>query len=136
MSNPKALSARSTQATPLVFGKQQRSFLIMPYSTATQRTLMKVRSFGDALLEVEPLKSLEDWSKAMTAMQKRIKNAPGIPNSRCYSYKWVTRGFWDFRLRQQGIPPGISYSKASKAPAGNMAMHDHSLARVMVSNAI
>ena len=73
---------------------------------------------------------------AMKSMQKRMNNAPGIPNPRCYRYKWVTRSFWDFRLRQQGVLPGIPYSKASKVPAGNMAMHDHSLARVLVSNVI
>ena len=91
---------------------------------------MKVRRFGEALLEVEPLKYLEEWYMAMKSMQKRMNNAPGIPNPRCYRYEWVTRSFWDFRLRQQGILPGISYSKASKAPAGNMALHDRSLAGV------
>ena len=133
---PTCMKRKIHTTNTLVFGKQQRSFLIMPYSTAIQRTLMKVRSFGEALLEVEPPKSLEEWSMAMKSMQKRMKNAPGIPNPRCYRYKWVTRSFWDFRLRQQGILPGISYSKASKVPAGNMAMHDHSLARALVSNAI
>ena len=73
---------------------------------------------------------------AVKSMQKMMKNAPGIPNPRCYRYKWAVRRLWDFRLRQQGIPLGVSYSKASKAPDGNMAMHDHSLARAMVSNAI
>ena len=48
----------------------------------------------------------------------------------------ICKCFWNLRPRQQGIPPGISYSKASKAPAGNMAMHGHSLARALVSNAI
>jgi len=83
---PKSLKRKIHTATPLVFGKQQRSFLIMPYSTGIQRTLMKVSSFGEALLEVEPPKSLKEWSKTMKSMQKRIKNAPGIPNSRCYRY--------------------------------------------------
>ena len=123
-------------ANALLCGMQQRSFLIMPYSTAIQRTLMKVRSFGEALLEVEPPKYLEEWSVAMKSTQKRMHNAPGIPNHRGSRYKWVTLSFWDFRLRQQGIPPGISYAKASKVPAGNMAMHDHSIARALVYNAI
>ena len=108
----------------------------MPYAKAIQRTLMKVRRFGEALLEVEPPNSFEGWSMAMKSMQKRMKNAVGIPHPRCYRYKWVIRSFWDFRLRQQGIPPGISYSKASKATAGNMAMHNHSVARVRVYKAI
>ena len=69
-------------ANTLVFGKQQRSFLIKPYSTTIQRTLMKVRTFGEALLEFEPPKSLEEWSMAMKAMQKIMKNAPGIPAPR------------------------------------------------------
>ena len=97
---------------------------------------MTVRSCGEALLEVEPPKSLEEWSTAMKSMQKRMKNAPGNPNPRCYRYKWATRSFWDFRLRQQGILPGMSYSKASMVIVGKMAMHDHSRARALVSNAL
>ena len=61
---------------------------------------------------------------------------PGSPNSGCYRYKWVIRGFWDFQVRQQGIPRGISYSNMSNASAGNMTMHAHSLARALVYNAI
>ena len=41
-----------------------------------------------------------------------------------------------FGCGSRGILPGISYAKASKVPAGNMAMHDHSLAKALVSNAI
>ena len=93
---------------------------------------MKVRSCGEALLEVEPPKYLEELSVAMNSMQKRFKS----PSSRCYRYKWVTRGFCDFQLRQQGTPIGISYSETSKASVGIMTMHDRSLDRAMVSNAI
>ena len=75
---PTCMKRKIHTANTLVFGKQQRSFLIIPYSTAIQRTLMKVRSFGEALLEVEPPKSLEEWSMAMKSMQKRMKTAPGI----------------------------------------------------------
>ena len=41
---------------------------------------------------------------AMTSMQKKLKSAPGIPNSRC---KWVIHGFWESQLPQQGIPLGM-----------------------------
>ena len=44
---------------------------------------------------------------AMNSMQKKLKSSPGIPNSRCYCYKWVIHGFWDSQLPQQGIPPGM-----------------------------
>ena len=94
---------------------------------------MKIMSFGEALLKAKPPKYSKEWSVAMNSMRKRFKSSPGIPNSRCYRYKWVIRGFWDFQLRRQGIPLGISDSKTPKASLGNMTMNDHSLARAMVS---
>ena len=51
---PTCMKRKIHTANTLLFGKQQRSFLVMPYLTAIQRTLMKVRSFGVAVLEVEP----------------------------------------------------------------------------------
>ena len=48
---PKGLKRKIHTTTPLVFGMQQRAFVIMPYSTTIQQTLMKVRSFGEALLK-------------------------------------------------------------------------------------
>ena len=81
---PKCMRRTIHTANSLFFGKQPRSFFIMPYSPAIQRTLMKVRSCGEALLEVEPHKYLEEWSMAMKSMQKRMNNAPGIPDPRCY----------------------------------------------------
>ena len=126
---PKGLNRKIHTTIPLVFGKQQRTVVIMPYSTTIQQTLMKIRSFGEAM--VQPPKYLKERYAAMTSMRKRLKRSPGIPNSRCYRYKWVIRGFWDFHLRRQGIRPGISYSKTSKASAGNMTMRDHSLARLL-----
>ena len=83
---------------------------------------MKVGSFGEAFLNAVNAEEVKEFTRH--------------PNSRCYRYKWVIRGFWDFQLRQQGIPPGISYSNMSNASDGNMTMHDHSLARAMVYNAI
>ena len=43
---PKGLKHNIHTTTPLVFGKQQRTYVIMPYSTTIQQTLMKIRSFG------------------------------------------------------------------------------------------
>jgi hypothetical protein len=79
----------------------------MQYSTTIQQTRIKVRSFGEALLKAKPPNYLEEWSMAINSMQKKLKSSPGIPNSRCYCYKWVIRGFWDSQLPQQGIPPGM-----------------------------
>ena len=38
---PKGLKRNIHTTNPLVFGKQQRTFVIMPYSTTIQQTLMK-----------------------------------------------------------------------------------------------
>ena len=81
--------------------------LEVQYSTTIEQTLMKVRSCGEALLKAKPPKHLKELSMAMNSMQKKFKSSPGIPNSRCYHYKWIMHGFWDFQLGQQGIPLGI-----------------------------
>ena len=123
---PKGLKRKIRTTTPLVFGQQQRTFVIMPYSTSIQQTLMKIRSFGEALRRVQPPKYLKEWSAAVHSMRKRFKSSPGIPNPRCYRYKWVIRGFWDLQLRRQGIVLGISYSNTCTASPSNVNMNDHS----------
>lgn len=104
----------------LVFGKQERVFRILPFSDQLKNTLRKVRLFGEALLQVEPPKSLEEWSRAMTHMTSIIKTAPGIPKSTCYRYKWVVRGFWDYQRRVAGISPGITYVANATVLRGNI----------------
>ena len=104
---PKGFKGNIHTTTPLVFGKQQRTFVIMPCSTTIQQTLLKVRSVGEALLKVKPHKYVKARSVAMNSMLKRFMSSPGIPNFRCYCYKWVSLGLWDSELPQQGIPLGI-----------------------------
>ena len=41
-------------------------------------------------------------SKLTTAVHK----APGIRPAKCYRYKWVVRGFWDFARKRAGAAPG------------------------------
>lgn len=103
----------SKQAKVMVFGKQKRSFVVQSYSTTIQRTLIKLQRFGQALLGSKPPKSLKEWAKAMEDLRANVRNAPGIPNSTCYRYSWVVRGFWDFQLRQAKIPPGISFTRSA-----------------------
>ena len=100
----------------VVFGKGSRGFLIQPYSQKLEGILMKVRAFGQALCEAKVPKSLEEWHMAMTEMTSVIRTAPGIPNRRCYRYKWIVRGYSDYRRRSAGMQPGITCSKKSTAP--------------------
>ena len=108
---------RRTGTTPpqrLVFGKKPRAFLIKPYSMVLEKILLKVRTFGLALLKIKAPKSLKDWKSGMSAMTSVVKNAPGIPNTMCYRYKWVVRGYWDYLRRSVGMAPGISWTKHAK----------------------
>ena len=134
--HPKCLKHNIHTTTPLVFGKRQRTFVIMPYSTAIQQTLMKVSSFGEALLEVNQPKCLKERSVAANSSRKRFKSSPGIPNARRYRSKRVIRGFRDFQLQQPCVPLGISYSKTYNASVGIMTLNDHSIARTIVCNAL
>ena len=105
---------RRTGTTPpqrLVFGKKPRAFLIKPYSMVVEKIILKVRTFGLALLKTKAPKSLEDWNSAMSAMTSAVQNAPGIPNTMCYRYKWVVRGYWDYLRQSAGMAPGISWSE-------------------------
>ena len=72
MSSQKCLNRNIHTTTPLVFGKQQRTYVIVPYSTTIEQTLMTIRSFGEALLRVQPPKYLKEWSAAMNSMQERF----------------------------------------------------------------
>ena len=103
----------------LVFGKERRRFMIQPYSAELEQILLKVRAFGQCLLKAEPPTSLEQWSQAMLDMTSAIKTAPGIPKSTCYRYKWIVRGFWDYRRQAVGIEPGITFSKHATVLSGN-----------------
>ena len=100
----------------VVLGKQQRAFLIQPYSSDIEKDMTQLRAFGLALLKGKPPNSLAEWSLAMTAMTSSVSSAPGIPTSTCYRYKWVTRGFWDYRRRLAGSMPGIMWSKNATVP--------------------
>ena len=93
----------------LEIGKQARAFRIQTYTPELGETLAKVRAFGLALLKVKPPNSLAEWSQAMSEMTTAVHKAPGIPSPRCYRYKWVVRGFWDFARRQAGAAPGITW---------------------------
>ena len=74
-------------------------------------TLAKVRTFGLALLKVKPPNSLAEWIQAMPEMTSAVHKAPGIPSAKCYRYKWVVRGFWDFARKQAGAAPGITWQR-------------------------
>ena len=95
----------------LVFGKKPRAFLIQPYSADLEQSLLKTRTFGSALLDSKVPTTLEGWCSAMSVMTSAAKNAPGIPNIKCYRYKWIVRGYWDYLRRSAGMPLGISWSK-------------------------
>ena len=96
----------------LVFGRTSPcAFLIQPYSMSLEKTVLKLRTFGLALIKAKAPKSLEDWKSAMSAMTSSVLNAPGIPTTRCYRYKWVMRGYLDYVRRSVGIPPGISWKE-------------------------
>lgn len=112
------VEGRSTQR--LVFGKHPRAFLIQPYSENVEAILLKVRTFGEALLKVEPPASLEECSAAMSSMTSAANSAPGIPTSTCYRYKWVVRGYWDFLRRSAGMSLGITYSEHATVIEGEM----------------
>ena len=70
---PKGLKHNIHTTNALVFGKQPRTFVIMPYSRTIQPTLTKVKNWGEALLKVKPPRYLKDWSVAMNSMQKKFK---------------------------------------------------------------
>ena len=93
----------------LVLGRTARAFRIQPYTPELGETLAKVRTFGLALLTVQPPNSLAEWIQAMSEMTTAVPKAPGIPSAKCYRYKWVVRGFWDFTRRQAGAAPGITW---------------------------
>ena len=92
-------------------GKQARPFLIQTYTPELGETLAKVRAFGLALLKVKPPNSLAEWSQAMSEMTTAVHKAPGIPSAKCYRYKWVVRGFWDFTRKRAGAAPGITWQR-------------------------
>ena len=95
----------------LVIGKKERAFRIQPYTPELGETLAKVRTFGLALLKVKPPNSLAEWIQAMPEMTTAVHKAPGIPSAKCYRYKWVVRGFWDFARRRAGAAPGITWQR-------------------------
>ena len=97
-------------------GKQARAFRIQTYTPELGETLAKVRAFGLALLKVKPPNSLAEWSQAMLEMTTAVPKAPGIPSPKCYRYKWVVRGFWDFARRQAGAAPGITWQSHHTVP--------------------
>ena len=102
----------------LVFGKTPRAFLIQPYSQAIEKKLKGVRDFGLELLKVVPPNSLEEWQGAMSNMTKAIRKAPGLPKPTCYRYKWVVRGFWDYKRRLAGLEPGIAFGANATVISG------------------
>ena len=64
----------------LVFGKsKERAFQIQPYTPELGKTLAQVRTFGLALLRVQPPNSLEQWIEAMSAMRSAVAKAPASP---------------------------------------------------------
>ena len=95
----------------LVIGKKARAFRIQPYTPELGETLAKVRTFGLALLKVKPPNSLAEWIQAMSEMRTAVRKAPGIPSAKCYRYKWVVRGFWDFTRKRAGAAPGITWQR-------------------------
>ena len=95
-------------------GKQARAFRIQPYTPELGETLAKVRTFGLALLTVQPPNSLAEWIQAMSEMTTAVPKAPGIPSAKCYRYKWVVRGFWDFTRKRAGAAPGITWQRHHK----------------------
>ena len=108
-----AKSARGGPNYPqvLVFGKKARAFRIQPYTPELGETLAKVRTFGLVLLNVKPPNSLAELIQAMSEMTSAVRKAPGIPSAKCYRYKWVVRGFWDFARKQAGAAPGITWQR-------------------------
>ena len=110
-------SARGCPNSPhvLVFGKKARAFRIQPYTPELGETLAKVMNFRLALLTVKPPNSLAEWIQAMSEMTTAVPKAPGIPSAKCYRYKWVVRGFWDF-ARKAGR--GSSWHHLAEAPHG------------------
>ena len=100
----------------LEIGKQARAFQIQTYTEKLGETLAKVRAFGLALLKVKPPNSLAEWSQAMSEMTTAVPKAPGLPSPRCYRYKWVVRGFWDFARKQAGAAPGITWESHHTVP--------------------
>ena len=100
----------------LVIGKKARAFRIQPYTPELGETLAKVRTFGLALLTVQPPNSLAEWIQAMSEMTTAVHKAPGIPSAKCYRYKWVVRGFWDFARRQAGAAPGLTWQSHHTVP--------------------
>ena len=92
-----------------MIGKKARAFRIQPYTPELGETLAKVRTFGLALLKVKPPNSLAEWIQAMSGMTTAVRKAPGIPSAKCYRFKWVVRGFWDFTRKQAGAARGITW---------------------------
>ena len=95
----------------LVIRKKARAFRIQPYTPELGETLANVRTCGLALLKVKPPNSLAEWIQAMSEMTTAVHKAPGIPSAKCYRYKWVVRGFWDFARKQAGAAPGITWQR-------------------------
>ena len=81
--------------------------------------LAKVMTLGLALLKVKPPNSLAEWIQAMSEMTTAVHKAPGIPSAKCYRYKWVVRGFWDFARKQAGAAPGITWQGHHTVLRGN-----------------
>ena len=52
----------------------------------------------------------------MSEMTSAVHKAPGIPSAKCYSYKWVVRGFWDFARKQARAAPGITWQRHHTVP--------------------
>ena len=99
-----------------MIGKKARAFRIQPYTPELGETLAKVRTFGLALLKVKPPNSLAEWIQAMSEMTTAVQKAPGIPSAKCYRYKWVVRGFWDFTRKRAGAAPGITWERNHTVP--------------------
>ena len=60
---PKCMNFNIHTTCPLVFGKQQRTFLIMKYSTTIEQTLMKVGSFGVAFLKAINAEEVHEFTR-------------------------------------------------------------------------
>ena len=100
----------------LLLNKEKRPFLVEPYSQSIEDALLSLQKFGTALLNIGAPNSLEKWTESMQALTQQVRAAPGLTDSKSYRYKWVVRGFWDFKLREAGTPIGISYEAIATVP--------------------
>ena len=65
-------------------------------------------------MEAKPPTSVEEWNQALEDLRASVHKALGIPNSHCYYFLCVVRGFWDFQRVRAKIPLGISYESTAK----------------------